>query len=201
MSPEVVAKVFEPFFTTKGVGKGTGLGLSQVYRMAQQSHGAVSIQSVLGQGTSVEIWLPLCDEQDEDEPIAPSERDSLRGLKVLVVEDDDAVRSGLVDALFALGCNVSQASSGEAGLSALRGSWPGLLLTDFLMPDMTGVDLALQARSIYPDLPILVATGYADMDAIEEAVGQDAILRKPFPLAELGAALARVTRAGGSTKA
>lgn len=192
MSPAVAAKVFEPFFTTKGVGKGTGLGLSQVYGMAQQSGGAVFLRSQQGSGTVVEIWLPAVS-WDEERELAPSaDRSALAGLKILVVEDDTAVRAGLVDALLTLGCDVSQASGGAEGLASIERDRPDLLLTDYLMPGMTGVELAVKAREKFADLPVLVATGYADMDDIEGSFGKTAVLRKPFQLSDLGAAVARV---------
>jgi signal transduction histidine kinase/CheY-like chemotaxis protein len=192
MSAEIAAKVFEPFFTTKGVGKGTGLGLSQVYGMAQQSGGGAFIRSAPGKGATVEIWLRAARDDGAREGMAAVDRQGLAGLKVLVVEDDGDVRAGIVDALLALGCNVSQAGGGTQGLAALAGGEPGLLVTDYLMPDMTGVELAVRARELFPRLPVLVATGYADMGAIESAIGSHAVLRKPFRLAELSAAVNRV---------
>ncbi|WP_075792060.1 ATP-binding protein [Massilia putida] len=192
MSPEIAAKVFEPFFTTKGVGKGTGLGLSQVYGMAQQSGGGAFIHSAPGQGATVEVWMRAARDDTADEFPLDIDRQGLAGLKVLVVEDDGDVRAGIVDALLALGCNVSQADGGTQGLAELATGEPGLLLTDYLMPDMTGVELAVRARALFPRLPVLVATGYADMGAIEHAIGSHAVLRKPFQLAELSAAVTRV---------
>ncbi|MYN29191.1 response regulator [Duganella sp. CY42W] len=185
MSAEVAAKVFEPFFTTKAVGKGTGLGLSQVYGMAQQSGGAAFVRSVEGHGATVEIWLLAATGEVKPGISQLSERLSLAGLKVLVVEDDDLVRAGMVDALMSFGCEVTQARSGTEGLSALHIRRPDLLLTDYLMPGLTGAQLAREARMLFPGLPVLITSGYADMAAIESAVGQHAILRKPFELPEL----------------
>ena len=196
MSPDVAAKVFEPFFTTKGVGKGTGLGLSQVYGMARQSGGAAFVHSAPGQGATVEIWMRAAQDVAVDEETAGVDCRKLAGLKVLVVEDDHFVRAGIVDTLRALGCEVAQAGGGSEGLAALEADEPGLLLTDYLMPDMTGVELAVHARTLYPALPVLVATGYADMSAIESVIGSHAVLRKPFQLTELGAAVARVASLG-----
>ena len=191
MSPDIAAKVFEPFFTTKAVGKGTGLGLSQVYGMAQQSGGAAFVRSVEGEGVTVEIWLPLAPALTPSAPVRPNDLDALAGLKILLVEDDALVREGMAEALTSFGCDVSQTASGAEGLAALAARRPDLLLTDYLMPGMTGAELACQARTLFPDLPILVATGYADMAAIESAIGGNAVLRKPFELGELALAVAR----------
>jgi len=185
MAPELVAKVFEPFFTTKGV-KGTGLGLSQVYGMAQQSGGAARIVSEPGVGTTVEIWLRTARAARElpapppvrlPAPTAPA--------RILIVEDDDFVRESMVSSLEALGHTVTQAADGEAGLAALQQAQPDLLITDYLMPGMTGAELMRRTRTMFPELPMIIATGYADMKAIEEVIRDDIVLRKPFQLAEL----------------
>jgi signal transduction histidine kinase len=199
MSPDIAAKVFEPFFTTKGVGKGTGLGLSQVYGMAQQSGGIARLESVPGQGTTVEMWLPASGIADVREAAAAGDGPSLAGVKVLVVEDDDFVRAGMADALVTLGCDVAQANGGAAGLDALARGRPDLLVTDYLMPGMTGSELAREARERFAGLPIVVATGYADMEAIRHAAGDVEILRKPFQIAELGAAVRKAIRAAAPT--
>jgi signal transduction histidine kinase/ActR/RegA family two-component response regulator len=185
MAPELVAKVFEPFFTTKGV-KGTGLGLSQVYGMAQQSGGAARILSEQGVGTTVEIWLRAATGLDEAEP-APLAQMPVASApaRILIVEDDDFVRASMVSSLEALGHHVTQAADGEAGLAALQRTRPELLITDYLMPGMTGADLMVRTRAMFPGLPMIIATGYADMKAIEQVLGDDIVLRKPFQLAEL----------------
>jgi len=193
MPPEIMARVFEPFFTTKGVGKGTGLGLSQVYGMAQQSGGAARILSEQGVGTTVEIWLRAA---GSAAAVAALARPSVavtrqRGACILVVEDDAYVRQSVVESLEVLGHTVAQAADGEAGLRELQRSRPDLLITDYLMPGMTGAELVHQARAIHPGVPMMIATGYADMRAIEEVVGEDMVLRKPFQLAELAASVER----------
>jgi len=192
MSAEVAARAFEPFFTTKGVGKGTGLGLSQVYGMAQQSGGGAFMRSVEGQGVTIDIWLRRTVPQALDDHLPDHASHALAGLNILLVEDDELVRAGMADALVSFGCEVLQAGSGSDGLQALQRGRPDLLLTDYLMPDMTGAELAAHARAQYPDLPVLVATGYADMTAIEGALGGNAVLRKPFQLSDLAGAVARV---------
>ncbi|QOL51306.1 response regulator [Massilia litorea] len=191
MPPEVAARVFEPFFTTKGVGKGTGLGLSQVYGMAQQSGGAARILSEQGVGTTVEIWLPVAS-SGAGAPALPERAATATprpGARILVVEDDDFVRESMVESLEALGHRVAQAADGEAGLRELLRARPDLIITDYLMPGMTGAELVQRARAELPGVPMIIATGYADMKAIEQVIGNDMLLRKPFQLAELATAV------------
>jgi len=193
MAPEVAARVFEPFFTTKGVGKGTGLGLSQVYGMAQQSGGAARILSEQGVGTTVEIWLRAAGGgADALQAAATAFAASPRpGVRILVVEDDDFVRASMVESLEALGHTVAQAPHAEAALLELQRARPGLIITDYLMPGMTGAELVLRARQELPGVPMIIATGYADMKAIEQVIGDDMLLRKPFQLNELAAIVER----------
>ncbi len=194
MAPELVAKVFEPFFTTKEVGKGTGLGLSQVYGMARQSGGAARILSAPGEGTTVEIWLRAWDGQQAGTPgdAAPAALPHAQGsARILVVEDDTIVRESVVASLEAFGHAVTQAADGEAGLRALAQARPDLIITDYLMPGITGAELMQQAREVYPGIPMIIATGYADMHAIESVLGDDILLRKPFQLAELASSVER----------
>ena len=192
MSAEVASRVFEPFFTTKQVGQGTGLGLSQVYGMAAQSGGGARVQSAPGQGTTVEIWLPRAAPPEK----APGAGDTLAvaphaGARLLLVEDDASVRQLMAESLEAIGYAVTQAADGETALGMLRQSLPDLLITDYLMPGMTGAELMQKVRLQAPHLPMIIATGYADMKAIEEVIGENQLLRKPFPLAELAATVAR----------
>ena len=192
MPPEIAARVFEPFFTTKDVGKGTGLGLSQVYGMAQQSGGAARILSEAGVGTTVEIWLRAGGGK-EDAAAAPATMlpPPRRSGHILVVEDDDFVRQSMVESLEALGHTVAQAADGEAGLRELQRARPDLIITDYLMPGITGAELVQRARRSFPGVPMMIATGYADMRAIEEVIAEDMVLRKPFQLAELAASVER----------
>jgi CheY-like chemotaxis protein len=199
----VAARVFEPFFTTKGVGKGTGLGLSQVYGMAQQSGGAARILSEPGMGTTVEIWLRAAGSGTEapallDETRAAAPRPSVR---ILVVEDDNFVRESMVESLEALGHTVAQAADGETGLRELKRARPDLIITDYLMPGMTGAELVLRAREELPGVPMIIVTGYADMKAIEQVLGDDMLLRKPFQLAELAATVERALQKLGNEAA
>ncbi|MFC4932341.1 response regulator [Massilia sp. GCM10023247] len=192
MPPEIAARVFEPFFTTKSVGKGTGLGLSQVYGMAQQSGGAARILSERGVGTTVEIWLRAAGTSADAAPVPSATAAPPRpGARILVVEDDDFVRESMVESLQALGHTVAQAPNGEAGLRELERAQPDLIITDYLMPGMTGAELVRRARVLLPDVPMIIATGYADMKAIEQVIDDDMLLRKPFQLAGLAAIVER----------
>jgi PAS domain S-box-containing protein len=187
IAPDILSKVFDPFFTTKAVGKGTGLGLSQVYGIARQSGGIARIDSELGRGTTVEIWLPLEPETAAANaaPASPAFIRSAEQARILVVEDDAAVRQFMVDSLEILGYRVTQAEDGFAGLRRLETDNPDLLIADFLMPGMNGAELVAKAHALRPNLPVIVATGYFDMRALDKVIGSSFILRKPFQLGEL----------------
>jgi signal transduction histidine kinase len=187
INPEILGKVFDPFFTTKALGKGTGLGLSQVYGIAQQSGGTARIESRAGCGTTVEIWLPLAPQALAAEAAARA-AEPLRTAgpaRILVVEDDPGVRQFIVECLEMSGHRVTQAEHGEAGLAQIDSAEPDLMIVDFLMPGMNGAQLAAEVGIRRPDLPIIIATGYADMQEIERVVGKNAVLRKPFQMRDL----------------
>jgi signal transduction histidine kinase len=189
--PHLVDRVFDPFFTTKAIGKGTGLGLSQVYGIARQSGGTVHLESEEGKGTTVSIHLPLTAAPAEAgrDQAAPQVR--IRGTqkRVLVVEDEDGVRRFLVECLEMLGFTAVQAANGREGLDRLAETRPDLMIVDFAMPDMNGADVMAAARDRFPSLPIILATGYADMDAVERVASADRVLRKPFRIDQLSAAV------------
>ncbi|OFA02140.1 blue-light-activated protein [Duganella phyllosphaerae] len=196
IDPAIVGKVFEPFFTTKSVGKGTGLGLSQVYGMAQQSGGTARIVNAEGGGTTIEIWLQLAQqaEAEASAPVAIAPKPAGDGVRILVVEDDKSVRQSMVELLETLGYQVSQADDGEAGLRELRRAKPHLMITDYLMPGMTGAQLVAAANVEFPGLPMIIATGYADMEAIDAVIGDNTVLRKPFHLGQLAATVDHALR-------
>jgi len=198
MSPEVLAKVFEPFFTTKEVGKGSGLGLSQVFGLAKQSGGGVRIDSAPGRGTSVRVFLPRAAAQAEPaaKAAALSSLPAHKDLRVLLVDDDSAVREVTAGILQDLGYRVVEAGSGGAALEVLeRQSEIDLLLVDFAMPGMNGAEVAREVRARRPGLPILFVTGYADTEALD-STGDEGILRKPFLEQDLAAKLRSVLRVG-----
>jgi signal transduction histidine kinase/CheY-like chemotaxis protein len=182
---ELLPKVFDPFFTTKPIGKGTGLGLSQVYGIARQCGGTAQIHSREGEGTTVEIWLPMAPEEYGE--AAKSDDLSLsvtRGGRIMIVEDDAEVRSFLVDCLQIHGYHVTSAHDGLQALEKLAHARPDLLIMDFIMPGMNGAETVVEIRRYRPGLPVIFATGYADMRVIEQVEGQ-IVLRKPFEIAEL----------------
>ena len=187
----LIEKVFDPFFTTKAVGKGTGLGLSQVYGIAKQSGGTVRLDSVEGVGSTVAIWLPLTSAPDENAQPEPVLAPMMKGTRqrVLVVEDDAGVRRFLTECLEMLGFVVEEAANGREGLDRLARERPDLMVVDFAMPGMNGAEVVVAARNQCPDLPIILATGYADMAAVEKVVPAERVLRKPFKVEELAAAV------------
>jgi PAS domain S-box-containing protein len=192
MPPEVAARAFDPFFTTKESGKGTGLGLSQVYGSASKAGGTARIESRPGQGTTVRILLPRA---AAEAPAAAAERPPPpaihpRSETVLVVDDDPAVRGFLAASLDSLGFRTVEAGDGPAGLAALDDLSPDLMILDFAMPGLTGVELAGAARALKPDFPIIFASGYSDTAAISEIPGPPIqLLRKPFRVDDLARVL------------
>ncbi len=187
MTDEVRAKAFEPFFTTKGVGKGSGLGLSQVLGFAKQSGGGVRIESRLGHGTSIRIYLPRAETAAERESAAaavgaPAERFDAT---ILLVDDDNDVREVTAAMLREFGYGVLEAGSGGAALELLdREPDVDLMLIDFAMPGMSGAEVARQVQAKRPTLPILFITGFADRTALT-GVSEAQIIGKPFVDGEL----------------
>jgi CheY-like chemotaxis protein len=183
MSDEIRAKVFEPFFTTKEVGKGSGLGLSQVLGFAKQSGGGVSIDSHLGRGTSVEIYLPRTEARHYERVVVSAQTSEIAtrgGSTILLIDDDNAVREITAALLHELGFHVLEAGSGGAALDLLdHESQIDLIVVDFAMPGMNGADVARQALARRPGLPVLFVTGFADRSAMA-GVSEAHIISKPF---------------------
>jgi signal transduction histidine kinase len=192
MTEEVRAKVFEPFFTTKEIGKGSGLGLSQVLGFAKQSGGGVRIESRVGEGTSIHIYLPRtkakAEERSPSAPAIAAHKDA-PDARILLVDDDHAVREVTSTTLRDLGYSVVEAGSGGAALDILaREPTIDLLIIDFAMPGMSGAEVARQARAKRPTLPILFITGFADRAALA-GVSETHIVGKPFVNDELATKL------------
>jgi len=199
MTKEVLAKAFEPFFTTKEVGKGSGLGLSQVLGFAKQSGGGMRIDTRVGEGTSVKVYLRRATGAESTEvhggvTAAPRSLQT-SGAIVLVVDDDSAVREVTASMLRERGYVVLEVGSGGAALELLdRRSDIDLALIDLAMPGMNGAEVARQAHSKRPALPIVFVTGYVDMTALSE-IGDEQIVKKPF----VGDELANKVRAALGT--
>lgn len=166
MDEETLARATEPFFSTKEIGKGTGLGLSMIHGLAIQLNGALRISSTPGEGTCAELLLPVTEERPAaPAPVAePSVTPAAATRTILVVDDDPLVAMSTVDLLENLGHSVREANSGAEALEIVRsGEHFDLVVTDYSMPRMNGGQLAIALREIRPDLPILLATGYADL--------------------------------------
>jgi PAS domain S-box-containing protein len=196
MPPEVIERAFEPFFTTKPLGQGTGLGLSMLYGFIKQSNGHVRIYSEPGMGTTFRIYLPRGGGQTADDATwhdsaAPTER-SGAGQRVLVVEDEPAVRMLITETLRELGYRSTEAVDGPAGLAIVQSKAPiDLLITDVGLPGLNGRQLADAARALRPDLQVLFITGFAGNAAVGNGVleaGME-ILTKPFSMDALAAKL------------
>jgi len=196
MSEDVLAHIFEPFFTTKEVGKGSGLGLPQVYGFAQQSGGAVKVETILGSGTKMILLLPRTAAQSSTLATPAADPDSiarphvLRG-SVLLVEDDDEVASLVTEMLGELGYRVTRAASAQGALGALADDRAvDLVFSDVLMPGaMNGMDLAREVRRRRPHMPILLTTGYSGAAFKEAASEHINVLRKPYEIHALDSAL------------
>jgi CheY-like chemotaxis protein len=186
MTPEVKAKAFEPFFTTKAPGAGSGLGLSQVFGTARQSGGEVQIDTELGQGTAVSVLLPRATPAGPEEPVADSQEGQGSGATVLLVDDDEPVRTVTAAMLRDLGYSVREAAGGAEALDALSNDiGVDVLLTDLAMPEMNGAQLAKAAQARQPELAVVFLSGYADTDSFARGAVMRHLVRKPFRPGEL----------------
>lgn len=197
MDADTLRRATEPFFTTKGVGKGTGLGLSMVHGLAEQSGGTLMLKSVPGVGTTAEIWLPAAGHAPSEAVelaaavILPAPATAAR-LAILAVDDDPLILMNMVDMLEDLGHSVVEAPSAKIALDQLGKAKFDLLVTDHAMPHMTGSQLIKEAKARFPELPVILATGYADLPPGANA---DVLrLSKPFSQADLAAILAEASR-------
>jgi len=193
MTEEVRQSAVEPFFTTKEVGKGSGLGLSQVYGLVRQSNGALQIDSRVGAGTAVHLYLPRASAAPPAAAGQPQTgRQAGAGGRILVVDDDAAVRAVTAEMLRQIGYGVAEAANGQATLDALaRGEVYDLMIVDIAMPGLNGIETARRARERWPGLRVLYVTGYASAAATGLETGDDPVIRKPFRLAELTAEVNR----------
>ena len=193
MDEATVQRAIDPFFSTKEPGRGTGLGLSMIHGLAVQLGGALRLASRIGEGTTAELWLPAAQGAERDtveaaRPAAPAE--ARPPARILAVDDDALILMSTVDMLEDLGHSVVSAPSGPSALELLSSDCGiDLLITDYSMPGMTGAQLARLARDIRADLPVLLATGYAELP--DGSDGEFARLNKPYQQEQLAAEIAR----------
>jgi CheY-like chemotaxis protein len=191
MDAETLARAVEPFFSTKGVGKGTGLGLSMVFGLAQQSGGALRLESAPSKGTTVRLWLPVVMEAPMSAASAPPAPTKSARARILFVDDDLLTAASTVSLLEDLGHDVIEVHSAREALQLLEGGLiPDLLITDHAMPDMTGSELAHEVRRQSSGLPVLLATGFAELD--EDGAADLPRLTKPYTQDQLASAIARL---------
>ncbi len=190
------AKIFEPFFTTKEVGRGTGLGLSTVYGIVKQSGGSIWVYSEVGKGTTFKIYLPITEAQREAASVTPS-RAALSGREtILVVEDEASIRMVARRVLERAGYTVLEADSGLAALGVIDAAAPklDLVMTDLVMPGMTGIELAAELRQRRPNLKVLFTSGYS-ADAVADRLPHDGdwnFIAKPYGMQELVVEIRRI---------
>jgi CheY-like chemotaxis protein/anti-sigma regulatory factor (Ser/Thr protein kinase) len=190
MSEATLARAQEPFFTTKGIGKGTGLGLSMVQGFTAQSGGAMRIKSELGKGTKVILWLPRAREglKALDTKTEVPHSIEARSLRVLLVDDDILVSMGAADMLLDLGHSVTEAHSGNHALKLLETDLPfDVVVTDYAMPGINGFELAQRIKDRNSKLPIILATGYAELPP--DKLIEFGHLSKPYTQKDLAVAL------------
>ncbi len=202
MDEETLKHATEPFFTTKGIGKGTGLGLSMVHGVAEQSGGWFTLRSRMDEGTTAELWLPVAEGQAQADKASKRVGNAAvnqASLVVVAVDDDALVLTNTIAMLEDLGHTGMAASSANQALDILRQQDSvDLVITDYAMPKMTGLQLSAAIKKEWPKLPVVIATGFAEMDA--EMGSSVTKLAKPFTQAELARTLAGITskmRRGG----
>ena len=188
MDPETLGRAVEPFFSTKGIGKGTGLGLSMIHGLAAQLGGVLELASTPGVGTTVEIWLPVAAGDVAQSDMVSTENAATGAGVILLVDDEDLIRGTTAQMLDDMGYTVIEAASAQEALPHLSNPELAMLLTDHLMPGMSGTELAREAQGRRPGLPILIISGYADLDEVAADLPR---LMKPFLASELATGLMR----------
>ena len=201
MDGEVLARATEPFYTTKGVGKGTGLGLSMVHGLAAQTGGALKLSSQPGVGTCVDLWIPVAEPAVASPGVSVFASEVQRGsessqgdraLTILLVDDDSLVSAGTTAMLEDLGHTVREAASAAEALALLDGDQAiDLVITDHVMPGMSGIELARRLRDIRPDLRVILASGYADLAVGDKLDFHLPRIPKPFLQADISRAISQ----------
>ena len=195
MDAQTLSRAVEPFFSTKKIGEGTGLGLSMVHGFVSQTGGAVDLESVIGQGTTITIWLPVAEAvrvhvpevaHAVPVPIAPS-----GGTRVLLVDDDPIVRLNCAEGLRDMGFDVTDVDAALNALAMVKtGVRPDIVVTDYLMPNMNGLELTKAIYDVNPQIPVLLVTGYADLRS--DQISDINVLAKPFRHVELAERINRL---------
>jgi PAS domain S-box-containing protein len=188
IAPEVIDRIFEPFFTTKPAGRGTGLGLALVHSVVTEHQGYIDVASELGRGTTFTVWMPRVEGDAAGEPRAP-EMPMGRGQSVLVVDDEPEVLAALEEMLASLGYEPAGFRNGREALEAARAD-PGrfeAVVSDEVMPELTGTQLAVELRKLDPTLPILIASGYggAGFETRALSAGVNRVIKKPYRMSEI----------------
>jgi CheY-like chemotaxis protein len=195
MDAETLAHAVEPFFSTKGIGKGTGLGLSMIHGLAAQLGGALELASTPGVGTTVEMWIPVAKGEAIAAPLPEAGGELAAGAgTVLLVDDEEIIRATTAQMLVDMGYEVVEASSAKEAQLHLADPRIDLLITDHLMPGMSGTEFARETQARRPGLPILIISGYADVEDVAPDLPR---LMKPFRAAELAAGLALLDAKAG----
>ena len=188
MPPEIKERIFEPFFTTKESGRGTGLGLATVFGIVKQSGGLISVESEVGRGSCFNIYFPAVAAEAEEAAAQPQEVAALGNETVLIVEDETGVRKVIRQILSRRGYQVLEAENGVKALEVLEAHQGvvDLMVTDAVMPEMGGSELAKIARSRWPTIRILFMSGYTDDAVLRHGIShaEEAFLHKPFSSAE-----------------
>jgi CheY-like chemotaxis protein len=188
MDEPTLERIFEPFFTTKGPGKGTALGLSTVYGIIRQSGGYIAARSVLGEGTTFVVFLPVTGEAATPATVTPAARVAGGHETILVVEDQPEVRRMAVRALRSEGYQVVEAADGQDALDLIAGGGSvALVLTDLALPRLDGLGLAQELAALLPDVPVLMMTGYTSSESMRRSAlaSGHPLLEKPFTSEEL----------------
>jgi signal transduction histidine kinase len=188
MAPEVLARALEPFFTTKEAGAGTGMGLSMAFGVLRQSRGTLMVESEQGQGTQITLFLRMTEmgpARLPEDDAAGDARVRLDGRHIVLVDDDEPVRTALADLLRLAGAEVREANGGAGGIALVEDRRPDLMIVDFAMPGLSGAEVARRVRALAKGLPVLVVTGFADSETLDAIDGEVGVLRKPFESREL----------------
>jgi signal transduction histidine kinase len=196
MDEATLERAIEPFFSTKGIGRGTGLGLSMVHGLAAQLGGELRLHSEHGTGTTVELWLPATSAEQRQATADKGLGQAGGSGTALLVDDEEEVRASTAAMLTDLGFSVAEAASAEEALQKMdEQSLPDLVITDHLMPGMTGAELARTIRERHPEIRILIISGYAEMDEIAPDLQR---LAKPFRQSDIAAALAELDKSAAA---